>query len=189
MAGPARPERPNSGGRGSRLGGRLLISARVRRAMRRLCADAGPQHVVVTWPGGANYLPATMHHAGPYDVVVGHVARCPIYADLRQLELFRSDCMRIDVNDAHDPRRPVLNTHHGPHPITRSNTEQAVAGVPGAARRRRREQGAGRHPGRVTRPAQPILSIIHRGAGQNMADQAVHRNVEVSDGERVVASA
>jgi hypothetical protein len=130
-----------------------------------------------------------MHHAGPYDVVVGHVARCPIYADLRQLELFRSHCMRIDVNDAHDPRRLVLNTHHHPHPVTRSNTEQVAAGVPGAARRRRRKEGTGRHPQRVTRPAPPIPSIIHQEAGQIMADQAVHRNVEVSDGERVVASA
>lgn len=189
MAGPTRRERPSTGGRGSRLGGRLLFSARVRKAMRRLCAGAGPQHVVVTWPGGANYLPATMHHAGPYDVVVGHVARCPIYADLRQLELFRSHCMLIDVNDAHDRRRLILKTNHHPQPIARSNTEQAVAGVRGARGRRLRKGGAGRHPRRVTRPAQPIPSIIHRGAGQTMADQAVHRSVEVSDGRRVVASA
>jgi hypothetical protein len=190
MAGHARAKRPNTGGRGSRLGGRLLISARVRRAMRRFCAGAGPQHVVVTWPGGANYLPAAMHHAGPYDVVIGHVARCPIYADLRQLELFRSDCMRIDVNAAHDPRRPVLNTKHGPHPRTRSNTEQVAAGGPGAARGRRgRKQGAGRHPQRVARSAPPTPGIIHQGAGQTMAGQAVHQNVEVSDGKPVVASA
>jgi hypothetical protein len=164
--------------------------------MRKLCAGAGPQHVVLTWPGGANYLPATMHHAGPFDVVVGHVARCPIYADLRQLDLFRNECMLIDVNDAREPRRPLLKTNHRPYPITTSNTEQVVAGVRGAAGvrraaggRRRRKQGAGRYWQRLARKAQPIPSIIQPGAGETMADQAVHRKVEVSDGERVVASA
>jgi hypothetical protein len=190
MAGPARRDRASTGGRGSRLGGRLQISARVRKAMRRFCASAGPQHVVLTWPGGANYLPATMHHAGPYDVVVGHVARCPIYADLRQLELFRGHCMFIDVDDAHNPRRLILDTDHHPHPTTRSNTDQAVAGVRGTARgRRRRKRGPGRHPQRVTRPGPPIPSIIHLGKGQTMADRALQQNVEVTDGERVVASA
>jgi hypothetical protein len=109
---PARRERPNSGARGSRLDGRLLISVRVRKAIRRLCAGAGPQHVVLTWPGGANYLPAWMHDAGPYDVVVGHVARCPIYADLRQLELFRTHRMVIDVEHERAPRRLLLNANH-----------------------------------------------------------------------------
>jgi hypothetical protein len=132
--------RPNPDGRGSRLGGRLLISARVRKAIRRFCAGAGPQHVVVTWPGGANYVPAWMHNAGPYDVVVGHVARCPIYADLRQLELFRTDCMLIDVDYERARRRPLLNTNHHPHPITRSNTEQVVARAAHAARGRRRRK-------------------------------------------------
>jgi hypothetical protein len=190
MAGPARHERSNTGGRRTRLGGRLQISARVRRAMRRLRAGAGPQHVVLTWPGGANYLPAPMHYVGPFDVVVGHVARCPIYADVRQLDLFRSECMFIDVNDAREPRRPILKTNHRPYPITTSNAEQVVAGVRGAAGgRRRRKQGAGRHWQRLARKAQPIPSIIEPGAGETMADQAVHRKIEVSDGDRVVASA
>jgi hypothetical protein len=74
-----------------------------------------------------------MHYVGPFDVVVGHVARCPIYADLRQLDLFRSECMLIDVNDAREPRRPILKTSHRPYPITTSNAEQVVAGVRGAA--------------------------------------------------------
>jgi uncharacterized protein (DUF779 family) len=116
MARPVRQERPWAGGRASRLGDRLLITARARKAIRRLCADAGRQHVMLTWPGGANYLPAAMHHAGPYEVVVGHVARCPIYVDLRQLKLFRGRYMRIDVNDrAHPPGRPLLKTTHHPH--------------------------------------------------------------------------
>jgi len=78
---------------------------------------------MLTWPGGANYLPAAMHRAGPYDVVVGHVARCPIYVDLRQLKLFRGRYMRIDVNDrAHPPGRPLLQTSHHPHAGDRAGT-------------------------------------------------------------------
>lgn len=108
-------DHPNAGGHASRLGDRLLISPRARNAIRSLCADAGRQHLLLTWPGGANYLPASMHHAGPYDVVVGHVARCPIYADLRQLELFRTHRMLIDITDGtHAPERPLLKTTHRP---------------------------------------------------------------------------
>ena len=109
-------DQQNTGGYARRLGDRLLISARARKAIHSFCAAAGRQHLLLTWPGGANYLPATMHHAGPYDVVVGHVARCPIYADLRQLELFRTDHMLIDVtDDTHAPRRPLLKTTHRTH--------------------------------------------------------------------------
>jgi hypothetical protein len=100
---------------------------------------------MVTWPGGANYLPATMHHAGPYDVVVGHVARCPIYADLRQLELFRERCMIIDLSDHARLRgRPLLKTAHHPHAGNQAGTATgpaAGAGGTGVGRRRRMRRG------------------------------------------------
>jgi hypothetical protein len=191
MARPTRRERPRTGGRASRLGDRLLITARARKALRRLCAEAGRQHLVLTWPGGANYLPAAMHHAGPYDVVVGHVARCPIYADLRQLDLFRTRYMLIDVNDcAHPPGRPLLNTTHHPHAHNQAGRPaRLVASAGGAVIGRRLRRARRREPGAANQPAQSIPSIIHRVAGQIMADQAEHRNVEVSDGDRLVASA
>lgn len=95
----------------TRLGERLHITVRTRIAIRKLCAEAGPQHLLLTWPGGVNYLPATIHDVGPYDVVVGHLARCPIYADIRQLDMFRTHRMLIDVNDTErTPRRPLLKT-------------------------------------------------------------------------------
>jgi hypothetical protein len=135
-----------------------LITARARSAIRRFCADAGRQHLVVTWPGGANYLPATMHHAGPYDVVVGHVARCPIYADLRQLKLFRARCMLIDLSDRARPRgRPLLKTTHHPHAGDQAGTQAGLAARAGGALiGRRRRKARRRHLEQIFRPAQSI---------------------------------
>ncbi len=144
MARQALNERLNIGGRASRLGDRLLITARAQKAMRRFCADAERQHLVLTWPGGANYLPAAMHHAGPYDVVVGHLARCPIYADLRQLELFRAGYMLIDLIDHSHAPRPLLKTTRHQHAATTSQMHQSnlVASAGRVATRRGHEQTA-----------------------------------------------
>jgi hypothetical protein len=59
-----------------------------------------------------------MHHAETYNVVVGHLARCPIYADLRQLELFRAGYMLIDLIDHSHAPRPLLKTTRQPHAAT-----------------------------------------------------------------------
>jgi hypothetical protein len=157
MARPTRQRHQSTSGRASRLGDRLLMTARARKAIRRFCADAGRQHLLLTWPGGANYLPATMHHAGPYDVVVGHVARCPIYADLRQLELFRTRYMLIDIIDrAHAPRRPLLKTTHHPHAQNRAETPANLVANAGGASGRRLRRARGGHQEQTTRPAQSI---------------------------------
>jgi hypothetical protein len=58
-----------------------------------------------------------------------------------------------------------------------------------ALRRSPTSEGGARHVVRITSAAQPIPSIIHRGAGETMVDQAARRNVEVSDRDRVVAPA
>jgi uncharacterized protein (DUF779 family) len=76
---------------------RLLVTVRARRALRDLVAASGPQHVIVCWPAGATTLPATMHLVGPHEAVVGHVAGCPIYVDLRQVCLFRNRQALLDV--------------------------------------------------------------------------------------------
>ena len=128
-----RRERPRTGGRASRLGDRLLITARTRKALHRLCAKAGRQHLLLTWPGGANYLPAAIHHAGPYDVVVGHVARCPIYADLRQLDLFRTRYMLIDLIDHSHAPRPLLKTTHHPRAHNQAGRPANLAASAGGA--------------------------------------------------------
>jgi hypothetical protein len=83
--------------------GRLLVTIRARMAIRAQVRRAGPQHLRLTWPGGITTLPAAVHGPGPHDVILGHVARCPIYVDVRQLALFRE---RRVLVDACDPVRP-----------------------------------------------------------------------------------
>jgi len=105
------PERPSitRTDAGTLLGGRLFVTARARAALRRMCRDVGPQELIVSWPGGINHLPARMHQSGPCEVVIAHVARCPIYADLRQLALFRDHHAVVDVPDiTRAPRQPVF---------------------------------------------------------------------------------
>jgi hypothetical protein len=88
--------------RGSRR--RVRVTVRARRALRDLVAQSGPQHVIVSWPAGATTLPATMHTVSPHEAIVGHVAGCPIFVDVRQVSLFRNRRGLLDV--------PVPSRHH-----------------------------------------------------------------------------
>ena len=65
-------------------GRRLVITDPARKAIERLCRDQGRQAVVLSWPGGATYLPIACYQPSEYAVIVGHIARCPIYADVRR---------------------------------------------------------------------------------------------------------
>jgi hypothetical protein len=64
----------------------FLPSARA--ALRSACNNKGRQSVLLSWPGGATYLPSRCFEPGPFDVIVGRVVGCPVYADRRQLGLF-----------------------------------------------------------------------------------------------------
>jgi uncharacterized protein (DUF779 family) len=64
-----------------------------------VCRHHGRQAVVLSWPAGAAYLPAAMWVPGRFDVIVGHVACCPIYADVRQLKLFPDARLVLDLTD------------------------------------------------------------------------------------------
>ncbi len=88
---------------------RVVVTGRARRAIARTCREVGRQAVYLTWPAGATFLPAAAWRPGEFDVIVGHIARCPIYADVRQLALFAQRRAVIDVLDSRLPRRrPVL---------------------------------------------------------------------------------
>lgn len=87
---------------------RLRVTARARRALARVCAAFGPQAVLLSWPAGAAYLPATTFVPGRYDAIVGHIVRCPIYADVRQLGFYTERSAVLDVRDALGRGRPVL---------------------------------------------------------------------------------
>jgi uncharacterized protein (DUF779 family) len=107
---------------------RLRVTRHARKAMAELRRQRGPHTVLVSWPAGVAYLPSTHHSVSPYDVIIGHVSGCPVYADVRQLGLFRD---RRVVLDAHarrtlftTPRRPVLRLSPA--------TSRETSGVPTA---------------------------------------------------------
>jgi len=90
--------------RRARLGDRLQVTVRARRALADLLGTAGPHHLVVTWPAGVALLPAEFHRPGGHEAIVGHLARCPIYVDLRQVALWPERQAVLDVSS--ERRRP-----------------------------------------------------------------------------------
>ncbi|HET6877518.1 MAG TPA: hypothetical protein VFH38_08320 [Jatrophihabitans sp.] len=105
----ARSSVPTANAPSARLAGRLLFTLRARSVIRQLSRNGRPQCVHVCWPGGVTCLPAGVYQPGPCDVIVAHVAGCPVYADVRQLALFRDRCLVVDAPDrARPPRLPML---------------------------------------------------------------------------------
>lgn len=95
--------------RDDRDGRRLIVSTRARRAMARLYRGGDGQAVVLSWPGGAAFLPMRLYAAGEYNVIIGHVAGCPIYADLRQLNGSGHRRLVLDTAElTRAGRRPLL---------------------------------------------------------------------------------
>jgi hypothetical protein len=80
-----------------RLDNRLQVTVQARRAISDLTRDQGRQHVVVTWPAGAALLPEHVHEPAPHEAIVGHLAQCPIYVDLRQVSMWPNRSMLLDV--------------------------------------------------------------------------------------------
>jgi uncharacterized protein (DUF779 family) len=88
-------------------GGRLVVTDAARDAISRLCRDTGRHALLLSWPGGAVCLPAALYTATAFDVIIGHIARCPIFVDLRQLRLSASARVILDATQARR-RRPLL---------------------------------------------------------------------------------
>lgn len=77
---------------------RLMVTPRARRALARICGIKGRQALVLSWPGGATCLPAATYEPGAFDVIIGHVAGCPIHSDVRQLDYYRDRSAVIDTS-------------------------------------------------------------------------------------------
>lgn len=106
----ARSSVPTANAPSARLAGRLLFTLRARSVIRQLSRNGSPQCVHVCWPGGVTCLPAGVYEPGPCDVIVAHVAGCPVYADVRQLALFRDRCLIVDAPERiRPPRLPMLH--------------------------------------------------------------------------------
>jgi len=100
---------------GAGRGGRLVVTDRARDAIRCLCRAGGLQALVVGWPAGAAYLPVAMFSRNDFDVIIGHVARCPLYADVRQLGFFADRHAVLDVAETMNWReQPLLRLRSAP---------------------------------------------------------------------------
>jgi hypothetical protein len=96
-------------------GARIVVSDRARDAIRCLCRADGPQALVVAWPAGVAYLPAAMFSRSEFDVILGHIARCPVYADVRQLGAFADRRAVLDLAESTEWReRPLLRLRSAP---------------------------------------------------------------------------
>ena len=63
----------------------VTFTAAARGVIAAVCRRSGQQVVVLAWPAGAAYLPATCYVPSEFDVVVTYVEGCPVYADSRRL--------------------------------------------------------------------------------------------------------
>ena len=110
---------------GSR-GGRLVVTDAARDAIRRVCRDGGRQALLLSWPGGAVCLPSSLYTPTAFDVIIGHIARCPIYVDLRQLGFCADARVVLDATQAW-PQRPPLRLR----PADRAEPARGPRAAPG----------------------------------------------------------
>jgi uncharacterized protein (DUF779 family) len=107
-------------------GARIVVTDQARDAIRRLCRAGGPQALVVTWPAGVAYLPVAMFSRSQFDVILGHIARCPVYADLRQIGAFADRHAVLDVAESMEWReRPPLRLRPAAYADTHRAAPQA----------------------------------------------------------------
>jgi len=88
-----------------------------RRALAAVSHRDGQQAVLLAWPAGAAYLPLDHYAPHDFDVILGHVEGCPVYADTRRLALFRNHHVVLDVDpDSPSVRYPTLSARPLPSP-------------------------------------------------------------------------
>ncbi len=108
-------------------GGRIVVTDRARDAIRSVCRAGGPQALVVAWPAGVAYMPAAMFSGSEFDVILGHVARCPVYADVRQLGAFADRHAVLDLAESMQWReRPLLRLRSGVYDAHRAAPRAGV---------------------------------------------------------------
>src|SRR2546430_5129559 len=99
---------------GAERGGRLVVTDRARDAIRCLCRASGPQALVVAWPA-VTCLPVARFSPSEFDVILGHLAGCPVYADVRQLGSFADTPAVLDLAEPMRwPERPLLRLRSAP---------------------------------------------------------------------------
>lgn len=108
---------------------RIVVTTGARRAIRRLCRQRGPHTVLLAFPGGAVCLPIAIFSPSRFDVIVGHVARCPIYADIRQLEFYARRRVALDVAERPADRIPLFSLRSLHHAVRSGAVPRARAAI------------------------------------------------------------
>ena len=81
---------------------RIVATPRMRARLTELVDEEGPHRVLVEWPMTARCVPAASHSASSLDVIIGHVASCPIFVDLQLLTWFFKDrVLEVDIDIEH----------------------------------------------------------------------------------------
>ncbi|HZC53899.1 MAG TPA: hypothetical protein VE441_15575 [Mycobacterium sp.] len=94
-------------------GRRLVVTERAHDELAKACRNQGPQVLLLTWPGGAVALPLGQFEPSGYDVIIAHIARCPVYADVRQVEASGGEGAVLDVRrTVWDWERPRFRLTH-----------------------------------------------------------------------------
>jgi uncharacterized protein (DUF779 family) len=103
---------------------RVAFTPAARRVLTRVARRDGQQAIVLAWPAGAAYLPRADYAPHDFDVILGHVAGCPIYVDTRRLALFRDQRVVLDADPA-----PRSDTHPAlaVQPAPRAEPDDAAA--------------------------------------------------------------
>jgi uncharacterized protein (DUF779 family) len=110
---------------------KVAFTPAARRALTTVARRDGPQAILLAWPAGAAYLPRADYVPHIFDVIVGHVAGCPIYVDTRRLAMFSDQRVVLDADSA--PRsdaHPVLVAQPAPMPADDAAARAAIATVP-----------------------------------------------------------
>lgn len=111
---------------------RVAFTPAARRALTTVSRRDGQQAILLAWPAGATYLRRADYLPHTFDVILGHVAGCPIYVDTRRLALFRNQRVVLDADPA--PRsatHPALAARKAPMPVVDDDAAPAaVATVP-----------------------------------------------------------
>jgi uncharacterized protein (DUF779 family) len=98
---------------------RLTFTPAARRALVAVSRRDGQQAVLLAWSAGAAYLPCAAYVPYAFDVILGHVAGCPIYVDARRLAMFRDERVVLDVDPAaRSAVQPALATRPASKPDT-----------------------------------------------------------------------
>jgi uncharacterized protein (DUF779 family) len=95
---------------------RILASRRARLALQKMSQDRGRMVILLTGACHAPSVASVRAESGfmpdEHQAIIGHVVHCPVYADVREIQLCPHDAIVIDIGwvPAHSHADPLLVT-------------------------------------------------------------------------------